>query len=491
MSDQEPPRPVVFLSPVDFAVERVFPIRNLIRTGLETPEPVQDVEGTKSIEADLQGQAESHADVSLGELEATASPYLPPPYPPIPPESSIRKLTTEDEQSNVSTMSGEGDGQRRTERAQLVPATSGPPGVLPGAVSETAGGTFYRCEDEPIHTPGAIQQYGALVALRFDANRNLLVRIASENSRQILHYGPEQLFQLESFLLILAPEDRDDMVARIQNALHNASLPGALLEDTHLDVFPVSILLADGAQHRLWCAVHVAKGTQDLIICEFEEYSDVFYLHDIQEEGSLPKTPTSTIGLEVLPEERLKSTIRGSKPLKVLEIARRKQHSGVSSMDIFNAMTQAQAQLASAKSTQQVMDIVIGIIAELTGFHRVMFYRFDNQKNGCVEAEFVNPKASEDLFRGKDLFYHFRRTWDQHAVLLEKQLSMKRILNIIFRSQFSSIGYSNPGQRAIQNQPDSDSLRSGRGNSSTCELNIPYRICLCSFSRTDIASGLP
>jgi light-regulated signal transduction histidine kinase (bacteriophytochrome) len=84
-----------------------------------------------------------------------------------------------------------------------------------------------------------------------------------------------------------------------------------------------------------------------------------------------------------------------------LEIARRKKNNGVPSMDIFNAMTQAQQQLAGAKSVQQVLDLVVGITAELTGFHRVMFYRFDSQKNGCVDAELVNPRASNDLYRGK------------------------------------------------------------------------------------------
>lgn len=295
---------------------------------------------------------------------------------------------------------GEGSRRKRTERSQLVPSASGPPGVLPGVVSQSTPSTFYRCEDEPIHMPGTIQKYGALLALRFDEGGHLLVRIASENSHQLLQYSPEQLFQLDSFLHILEQETRHDMLARIHNALSSASTSDTASEDTHLDVFPISVVLPTLNQKPLWCAIHIAKGTQDLIICEFEEYSDVFYLEDVRANKALPKTPTSTIGLEVSPEERLKSTTRRSKPLKVLEIARRKHQSGVSSMDIFSAMTQAQQQLASAKSVQQVFDVVVGIISELTGFHRVMFYRFDKHKNGCVEAELVDLRASEDLFRG-------------------------------------------------------------------------------------------
>lgn len=70
-------------------------------------------------------------------------------------------------------------------------------------------------------------------------------------------------------------------------------------------------------------------------------------------------------------------------------------------MDIFNAMTQAQQQLASSISVAAVLDTVVGLISELTGFHRVMFYRFDSKKNGVVEAELVNEKASVDIFRGQ------------------------------------------------------------------------------------------
>jgi light-regulated signal transduction histidine kinase (bacteriophytochrome) len=173
-----------------------------------------------------------------------------------------------------------------------------------------------------------------------------------------------------------------------------------MTEDTNLDVFALSITLPHGPQKDLWCAIHISKGTKDLVICEFEDYSDVFYLEDIYSEKTLPKTPTATTNVEAHPVEILKSTTRNSFPLRVLQIARQKRQSGVAPMDIFNAMTQAQQQLAAAKSVQQVLDIVVGLISELTGFHRVLFYRFDSQKNGCVDAELVNPQASADLYRG-------------------------------------------------------------------------------------------
>jgi hypothetical protein len=413
MSDIENPRPVVFLPPREFAVERVFPIRNLIGDTEELeyqdadrPDGQTGEDPTLTSRTDTEASVESVADgnaaISKPQGFAPEPAFLPPPYPPIPPPDSIRRLSqSESDFSSFSTTSdGQGGRRKRTERSTLVPSTSGPPGVLPGIISDNTNPTFYRCEDEPIHTPGAIQQYGALVALKYNPEGDLEVRIASENSRKLLEYGPEQLFGLKSFLDILKIETREDMVARINHAFVNARNGGNTTDDTHLDVFALSITLPHGPQRELWCALHISKGTRDLVICEFEDYSDVFYLEDLYSKKTLPKTPTATIDLEAHPVEMLKSTTRKSTPLRVLQIARRKRQSGASSMDIFNAMTQAQQQLASAKSVQQVLDIVVGLISELTGFHRVMFYRFDSQKNGCVDAELVNPQASADLFRG-------------------------------------------------------------------------------------------
>ncbi|KAG4438300.1 hypothetical protein IFR05_006235 [Cadophora sp. M221] len=410
MSNLGLPKPVVFPSPEDFTVERVFPIRNLIGDVELTPKPPESqkhvpaaisldlpIRSTKQLVED--GREKTDVEVSKDQ-EAIASPFLPPPYPPVPPADAIRRIFPEHHDAD-SPRPGENLGfqRRRTERTQLVPATSGPPGVFPGIISDPSTQKFYRCEDEPIHTPGAVQQYGVLLALKYDKEGNLEVRIASENSFWVLAYSPEQLFNLKSFLDILDNESRENIVAQVEHALNETLVPKEMNEDTHLDIFPVTVLRADGTEKRLWCALHISKGTQDLVILEFEDFSDVFY-HPETIDKTLPETPTQTVNIEVHPEEMLKSTTRESAPLRVLQIARQKRLTGVSSMNLFNAMIQAQQQLSGAKSVQKVLDLVVGIISELTGFHRVMFYRFDMHKNGCVESELVNPQASLDLFRG-------------------------------------------------------------------------------------------
>ncbi|PBP21530.1 sensor histidine kinase/response regulator [Diplocarpon rosae] len=424
MTNQGPPKPVIFLSSEDFAVERIFPIRNLvgdkatvtstILEPVETPQPPSSA-CTDSEDLPVRAEArersppeaaESEANVDAAEALGTgattvASPYLPPPFPPVPPEHALRRLSPQfhdDISSATDSESGQGQ-RRRTERTQMVPASSGPPGVMPGVVSDPSQQKFHRCEDEPIHTPGAVQQYGVLLALQYIENGSLEVRIVSENSRLLLEYSTEELFTMNSFLDILDAESREDMVARIEYALSEASAINKA-KDTHLDIFAVTLSVPSGASKQLWCALHISNGTTDLVILEFEEYSDESHLMEPSANTRLPKVPIKTVDIEVHPEEMIKSTSRESAPLRVLQIARRKKQAGLSSMNLFTAMIQAQKQLSGAMSVQQVLDIVVGIVWELTGFHRVMFYRFDTNKNGCVEAELVNPKASLDLFRG-------------------------------------------------------------------------------------------
>ncbi|KAE9377288.1 hypothetical protein N431DRAFT_555517 [Stipitochalara longipes BDJ] len=399
MSGQESPKAVVFIPPTAFTVERVFPIRNLVGDARATgsTEVLPPCAETKDAQ-ELTSRDTSHTTPIGGSEHSNESTHLPPPYPDVPPVETIRKLNV------AEADDGSSNGRRTTERTRLIPTTDGKPDVLLGIVSDRAAPTFQRCEDEPIHIPGAIQQYGVLIALKFNdyEGNDLEVRIASENSRMLFGYGPEQLFQLKSFIDIFESQTKEELPSRIRSAIAQRTddTPQDTPEDTQLDVFPATVILPSGAESELWCALHIANKSRDLVILEFEPYTEIFSLTEVDYQKTLPATPVHTVGIEVSHEEQQKSHTAKSLPLRVMAISRRRKQYGVSSMDIFNAMTQAQQQLASAKSVQQVLDTVVGIVAELTGFHRVMLYRFDSRDNGCVEAELVNPQASGDLFRG-------------------------------------------------------------------------------------------
>lgn len=147
--------------------------------------------------------------------------------------------------------------------------------------------------------------------------------------------------------------------------------------------------------------MHIPPNQRDLIICEFEFFVDAFYNRDLRAAKALPIFPAPSMGFEITdPQELRKSTTSASKPLPVIEIAKQRKDKGFTSLDLFNALSQAQKQISSASSVINLQEVVVGLIAEITGFHRVMFYRFDEKNNGHVDAEMLNPQASTDVFRG-------------------------------------------------------------------------------------------
>lgn len=89
-------------------------------------------------------------------------------------------------------------------------------------------------------------------------------------------------------------------------------------------------------------------------------------------------------------EELAESTEITSKPLRVLRSAR-KRRGEAGAMQVFDIMSQVQEQLAAAPNLDRFLKILVGIVKELTGFHRVMVYQFDGSFNGKVVTELVDP----------------------------------------------------------------------------------------------------
>lgn len=69
-------------------------------------------------------------------------------------------------------------------------------------------------------------------------------------------------------------------------------------------------------------------------------------------------------------------------------------------MQVFDIMSQVQDQLASAPNLDRFLKILVGVVKELTGFHRVMVYQFDASFNGKVVTELVDPSHTMDLYKG-------------------------------------------------------------------------------------------
>mgnify|MGYP001559177755 CR=1 FL=1 len=139
---------------------------------------------------------------------------------------------------------------------------------------------------------------------------------------------------------------------------------------------------------KLWCAIHVNPNHPDLTICEFEFESDEVYPLSPTSDDTL-ETPEDTLHSEPTGEEYAESTLNLSKPLRVLRSAR-KRKGAAATMEVFNVMAQIQEQLASAPNLETFLKILVGVVRELTEFHRVMIYQFDSSFNGWVVTELVD-----------------------------------------------------------------------------------------------------
>ncbi|PHH81711.1 hypothetical protein CDD82_109 [Ophiocordyceps australis] len=256
-------------------------------------------------------------------------------------------------------------------------------------------GVLQRCEDEPIHTPGAVQGFGTLLALREEQDGSFVVRYVSENSEKILGYSPGHLFKLKSFMQILTEEQQDNLLDHIdfiRDEDADASANGP-------EVLSLSIRSPKKRRNvKLWCAIHINPAHPELIICEFELDDDVEFPLRPPDELT-PNMPHDTLHSNPTLEEIEESTEILSKPLRILRSAR-KRRGEQGAMQVFDIMSQVQEQLASAPNLDAFLKVLVGIVKELTGFHRVMVYQFDSAYNGKVVTELVDTSQTIDLYKG-------------------------------------------------------------------------------------------
>lgn len=319
----------------------------------------------------------------------------------------------------ISSRSGDGDLSRPPSLYADKPSTTGAASSIKSAASSIGdmnvthrfahvvtedghaiitgrdGETLQRCEDEPIHLPGAVQGFGLLVVLEDTGESGVLpVRIVSENSKRIIGKSPRELFALDSFTDLFSEEQADNLIDHIDFIKD---------EDTDVaangpEVFTLSLKLGPGRPKKLWCAIHQNYSNPGWIICEFEMEDDQLYPL-VPSNELTPELPEDTLNSKPTNEEYLESTENKSKPLRVLRSAR-KRKGEAAAMEVFNIMSQVQEQLAAAPSLDLFLKVLVGVVKELTGFHRVMVYQFDQNFNGRVVTELVDPRATKDLYKG-------------------------------------------------------------------------------------------
>lgn len=69
-------------------------------------------------------------------------------------------------------------------------------------------------------------------------------------------------------------------------------------------------------------------------------------------------------------------------------------------MDVFAVMAEINDQLGAAPDLDSFLKVIVGVVKDLTQFHRVLIYQFDESWNGQVVAELVDWSATHDLYKG-------------------------------------------------------------------------------------------
>jgi hypothetical protein len=226
---------------------------------------------------------------------------------------------------------------------------------------------FTRCEDEEIHIPGAIQPHGMLVGLEMigDTNTRYLVRVVSENSEAICKHTSRNLLALSDFVSIFPSTYRSTFQKCALDIRIQFKNTGKSQEPK---VFPIEFQDQEGKRMAVWCAVHFVGGSHNLLVCEFELRSNS---NVITTSSDLPSTPYASLDSE-LPDTDSSFTNKSTP----LNIDLRDTFKQGSTMELLGIVSQVQHQLSSQKDIQGLLDTIVGLMMQLTGYHRCMVYQF-------------------------------------------------------------------------------------------------------------------
>ena len=143
---------------------------------------------------------------------------------------------------------------------------------------------FVRCEDEPIHIPGKIQSFGALLAISKDTWD---IRMASENCLDILGIDVRLLLAASSLKEFLDP----DQIELLQDNI--SRMPADPLESG-----PDIMNLRFKNNSQVFCIYHCSSQNPGLIILEFEDPNDSKYPCNINPSKN-PRNSKNSNNMEV------------------------------------------------------------------------------------------------------------------------------------------------------------------------------------------------
>ncbi|OQV11121.1 Response regulator receiver domain-containing protein isoform 1 [Cladophialophora immunda] len=232
-----------------------------------------------------------------------------------------------------------------------------------------------------------------LVALKEESNGIFEALAVSENSHALCRYSPEDIFALASFCSIF-PEEKRPAFAHQARIIRSQFLLAP--KSTEPKVFPIPFMDPLGGLIPCWCAIHCAGIDQSVLICEFEPliYPRITMM-----------TPLSDIEspLENQEDDPMDAAEIQGTTLRSLHLS-----SGIDDLfngggratEILSIISQIQQRFSAAIVVQDLLNILVGVMQELTKFDRCMVYQFDDSFNAMVVAERVHPRLGREIYNG-------------------------------------------------------------------------------------------
>ncbi|KAM0791077.1 hypothetical protein ACM66B_004368 [Microbotryomycetes sp. NB124-2] len=257
-------------------------------------------------------------------------------------------------------------------------------------------GTLLRCQDEPIHAPGAVQGHGVLIVLEDCIDGRFIVHQVSENSDAIIGIKSHDLLHSDTLCGIFSEEVLLDIADAIDDFDHLRRRKGD--ESLQLPV-QFSIMMPRGQAHA---SLHRPEVDRRRCILELEMANDEQFpptppLDRADVDVDLIANAASTVSKEALDA----STLSILQPLlKLKSWKARRQQSMAQNLDALSLMADINDQLSKCDELESFMTLVAALFRSVTGFTRSMVYQFDDDWNGRVVAEQVDPHAVVDLYRG-------------------------------------------------------------------------------------------
>jgi signal transduction histidine kinase len=259
-------------------------------------------------------------------------------------------------------------------------------------------------EDESI----TIQRFGAILVI-LELEGHLTIQAVSNNSRDILGYSPDELFEISSICDILSQTYHQTFYSHA----------GIVLDDCYdvktsgPEVFPLLIKAPRNHEKLLWCTMHTSKVYKDYIICELEaEKSDYPNLEDNSLEGGRDTYHPC--------EPNLADEPWFASPSKLDKQESTTSNKNAMNLGVVNQMASVVHRISSSQTMDALIDHAVSGLMQLLQVHRVTVYQLDGNYNGTVVADSVDPSLGiqtfkeasfdEGTFTGDAKMQHLRNT---------------------------------------------------------------------------------